>query len=279
MSFTIDVEDIRTSSDQQYRVRLNVDRVLTWLHDRGVVGTAFIVGTLAESDPSLVRAIVDAGHEVGLHSWTHTAIEKHSPLDFGRDIKKGRELLQDISGQSVNGFRAPFMSLTARTPHAPEQIAGAGFMYSSSVLPAASPLFGLPGAPTTPFLWECGLLELPCPVTRIGPLTIPFLGGTYIRLLPRAITMRALRRQDQESVMWTYCHPWDFDLEERFRQYPETGFVTSILCFRGRRRMFPQLGAIINDLECSSLSEIASGLLAPNAAPLSTFSIAGRDAA
>lgn len=279
MSFTIDVEDIRTSNDQQYRVRLNVDRVLAWLHDRGVVGTAFVVGTLAESDPSLVRAIVDAGHEVGLHSWSHTAIEKHTPSDFGRDIKKGRELLQNISQQPVSGFRAPFMSMTARTPWAPDLIADAGFMYSSSVLPAASPLFGLPGAPKTPFLWESGLLELPCPVTRIGPLTIPFLGGTYIRLLPRVITIGALRRQDKDSVMWTYCHPWDFDTEERFRRYPETGFITSILCFRGRRRMFPQLGAIINDLDCSSLSEIAASLLAPSATRLDVFSMTARNAA
>lgn len=115
MSFTIDVEDIRTSSEQQYRVRLNVDRVLTWLHDRGVVGTAFIVGTLAESDPSLVRAIVDAGHEVGLHSWTHTAIEKHSPLDFGRDIKKGANYCKIFLGNPSMVFgRRSCHSLCAR---------------------------------------------------------------------------------------------------------------------------------------------------------------------
>lgn len=259
-AFTIDVEDPRSDPAREYRVRRNMEAVLAWLAERGVRGTAFVVGALAEADPGLVRMIADDGHEIGLHSWSHTPLERHSPEALAADLARGRSLLQDLSGQPVEGFRAPIFSLTARTPWAPTVITDAGFSYSSSVLPARNPLFGLPGAPRTPFRWETGLLELPSPVGSVGPLEVPFLGGTYLRVLPSVVTRRILRRHPEEVVHWTYCHPWDFDSGERLAKYQETSWPATLLCFAGRKRMFTKLGAVLDRVDTVTLGAIAADL-------------------
>lgn len=260
IAFTIDVEDPRADLTREYRVRRNVEAVLAWLAERAVRGTAFVVGSLAESDPQLVRMLADAGHEIGLHSWTHTPLERHSPEELAADLARGRALLQDLSGQSVAGFRAPIFSLTERTPWAPAVITDTGFSYSSSVLPARNPLFGLPGAPRTPFRWETGLLELPSPVGAVGPLEVPFLGGTYLRVLPRFVTRRLLRRHPDDVVNWTYCHPWDFDAGEPLAKYQETSWPATLLCYVGRKQMFGKLGAVLGGVETTTLGAIAERL-------------------
>lgn len=273
VAFTIDVEDPRVDMDREYRVRKNVDAVLQWLDERSIRGTAFVVGTLAQQDPDLVRVIANHGHEIGLHSWTHTPLEKHSPADLTADLSRGRALLQDLAQQPVNGFRAPIFSLTERTPWAPAAITSVGFTYSSSVLPARNPLFGLPTAPRTPFRWETGLLELPSPVGSVGPLEVPFLGGTYLRLLPKRTTRRLLAAHSDDVVYWTYCHPWDFDAKEDLAKYPETSWPATVLCYVGRKRMFKKLESALRDVSTARLGDIADDLNARDDTHLTSFNL------
>src|SRR5580692_2585378 len=46
-------------------------RVLATLAEHGAVATFFVVGHKVETHPDVVRAILDAGHGVGLHSYAH----------------------------------------------------------------------------------------------------------------------------------------------------------------------------------------------------------------
>src|SRR2546425_1005005 len=75
-------------------------------------------------------------------------------------------------------------------------LAELGFSYSSSVLPASNPLYGFPAAPAGPFLWPNGLIELPAPVARWGPLAVPILGGIYLRYAPSLLLDTFLRRAE-----------------------------------------------------------------------------------
>jgi polysaccharide deacetylase family protein (PEP-CTERM system associated) len=274
VAFTIDVEDPRSDTTREYRVRRNVDLVLEWLAARGHRGTAFVVGSLAEEDPGIVRAFAEGGHEIALHSWTHTPLHRHDPESLTHDLRRGRALLQDLSGQRVDGFRAPIFSLTQKSPWVPRVLTDVGFTYSSSVLPARNPLFGFPDAPRVPFRWDTGLLELPAPVGRVGPLEVPFLGGTYLRVLPKMITRRLLRSHPTDSVCWTYCHPWDFDTGERLARYQETSWPATVLCFAGRRRMFDKLDSVLRDVSVVSLGSVADTLNGGGAPELQGFSIA-----
>lgn len=261
VSFTLDFEDLRTDpSVQEERVVLVTDRILGKLRERGIRGTFFCVGELAEQHPSLMRRIVADGHELGVHGYQHIPNDLLGPERFRSDNEKAKAILSDIAGAEVVLYRAPQYSLVPSTPWIPEILTELGFIASSSVLPAHSPLYGWPGAPTTPFRWPSGLIELPSPVTKLGPMTFPFLGGTYLRLLPSVIRKRGVRSSDPASVLWTYCHPWEFDPDEKFYVYEHGGWLVSRIGWLNRRGM---LKRVLNALEPQAglpLGEIVASL-------------------
>ena len=120
-------------------------------------------------------------------------------------------------------------------------IRDAGFEYSSSVMPARHPLYGFPECPHQPFRWPNGLIELPCPVLRVPPLALGYLGGIYLRLLPRAVVRRGVDRARAGSLLWTYCHPYDFDAEEPFFVMEPLGRLGSRLMWVNRRNMLDRI--------------------------------------
>ena len=146
------------------------------------------------------------------------------------------------------GFRAPTFSLVESTVWATDVLAELGFGYSSSVLPARSPLYGYPGRPRTPYRWPSGLLELPCPVADVGPITQPV---PRRHLLPRAAVDRrcgtAWRRAHPDEMLWAYCHPYDFDPGEPFQKRPDLGPWKSRLQWINRTRMFDRVDRLVRD--------------------------------
>jgi polysaccharide deacetylase family protein (PEP-CTERM system associated) len=245
ITFTLDLEDHRPPGRAGRRYPAVTRQILGLLGDRGVTGTFFVVGEVAEADPGLVREVAAAGHEVALHGWRHVPLTELDPSGLRADLRRGRSLLEELAGGPVVGFRAPTFSLTAATTWATEVLAEEGFTYSSSVLPTANPLHGFPGAPADPFLWPSGLAELPVPVAGLGPVAVPYLGGTYLRLLPRRLTAAAHARGGRR-VPWTYVHPYDADAGERFWVVPDAGWLSPLL-WVGRRGVLAKVEALLRD--------------------------------
>ncbi len=220
------------------------EHVLDLLDRRDIRGTFFIVGEIAKSCPGLVRRIAERGHEIGSHGHRHVALIAEQPEDFAARIGDARRRLEDIGGRAVLGFRAPMLSLTPATSWAVGAIREAGYAYSSSVLPAPNFLYGFPAAPRRPFLWPNGLLEIPCPVAKLGPIALPFTGGMYLRYLP-PWRLRWMMRRASPWGLWTYCHPYDFDLDEPFGRAEGRGVVASFFLWRNRRRTARRLATLI----------------------------------
>lgn len=227
VSITFDLEDNRRSPDQEERFVAMSERFLEFAARHGVTATVFVVGELARSHPGLIRRVAEQGHEIGLHGLRHVTLGEVGRGRLGEELREGRALLEDAAQAPVPGFRAPIFSLTPATAWAVDEIAECGFEYSSSVLPAANPLHGWPGAPITPFRWSSGLLELPCPVAGLGRARVPFLGGVYLRYLPTPLIARLLARTDPEVAAWSYVHPYDLDPDEPFFVLPHAGWLTS----------------------------------------------------
>jgi peptidoglycan-N-acetylglucosamine deacetylase len=245
VTVTFDLEDNRGSPAQEERFVAMTHRFLEFVEERGISATFFIVGEIARSHPSLVRRVAEGGHEVGLHGLRHVALADVGPAHLQDELEQGRALLQDAADTSVCGFRAPIFSLTPATEWAVKQIAGAGFSYSSSVLPAASPLHGWPGAPRRPCRWDNGLIELPCPVAGAGRVSIPFLGGIYLRYVPLALERRLLNGLEERSAAWSYSHPYDIDPDEPFFVMPHAGWLTSLILHTRRGATLARLEAVI----------------------------------
>ncbi len=243
VTFTLDVEDYPGRDGAPRAPRLT-RRILDFLDRTHARGTFFLVGELAQAHPDLVREIAARGHELALHGWEHRPLTLIDPASLREQAKRGKDLLEDLTGTAVAGFRAPTFSLVASTVWATDVLAELGFRYSSSVLPARSPLYGFPGRPRTPNRWPSGLIELPCPVTvfaRSPRLTNPYLGGIYFRVLPWPAIAYGLRRASENEVLWLYAHPYDFDPDEEFQKRPDLSRAKSRLQWLNRTRMFARI--------------------------------------
>jgi peptidoglycan-N-acetylglucosamine deacetylase len=245
VTVTFDLEDSRSSTAQEERFVAMSHRFLEFVEERGITATVFIVGELARSHPGVVRRVAEGGHEIGLHGLRHVTLGDVGAARLPAELSEGLALLQDAAQVPVPGFRAPIFSLTPATEWAVEQIAEAGFLYSSSVLPAANPLHGWPGAPRGPCRWGNGLIELPCPVWGAGRMSIPFLGGIYLRYVPLALKRRLLAGLGEEALPWSYSHPYDIDPDEPFFVMPHANRLTSLILHTRRAVTLPRLEALI----------------------------------
>ena len=245
--FSIDLEDHRPDESFPKRYPAVTRCLLDFLGERNLRATVFVLGRLAREEPSLIREIAQRGHEVAYHSAEHVHLTKESPQNFVRQSRDDLAFISDLTGSAVRGYRAPAFSLTSNTLWAIDAIKELGFEYSSSVMPIKNPINGYPGAPQVAFHWPNGLLEIPATVTKFGPIEFPFLGGIYLRYLPTPLIKYFLKRHPKNSQKWLYCHPHDFDHEERFFKIAGTSLPVSLLLWFNRRGTLLKLAELLPD--------------------------------
>ena len=200
------------------RVEGNVDRLLELFDKYDVRATFFVVGSIAEEYPGMVKKISEAGHEIGCHSYAHQLIYKQSPAEFKEDVSKAKKALEEIIGKEVISYRAPSWSITEESFWALKILDEVGYRIDSSIFPMKTFLYGVSGAPTSVyntslFNKESDLKEFPPSVYKLGWFTLPYAGGTYLRYLPcfviSAIMKTKIKKKNELSVM--YIHPWEID--------------------------------------------------------------------
>ncbi len=97
-----------------------------------------------------------------------------SPDEFRSDLMKAKDILEDITGKEIFGYRAPSYSLTNRSLWAFETLNGLGFKYDSSVFPITHDRYGIPDSPRFKYMIpENDLVEFPISTSRILGLKIP----------------------------------------------------------------------------------------------------------
>jgi polysaccharide deacetylase family protein (PEP-CTERM system associated) len=200
------------------RVERNTDLILGLFDDAGVKATFFTLGWIGERHPGLVRRITDAGHELASHGYRHERVDSQAPGAFREDVRKTRALLEDIGGQPVRGYRAATFSMGPQTPWAWRVLEEEGHAYSSSIYPVARDFYGSPDAPRTPYRPDGAeaLVEIPISTVRFANRNFPCGGGGYFRLLPYAVSKRAIERinrSDRARAVF-YIHPWELDPEQ-----------------------------------------------------------------
>lgn len=267
VTITFDLEDNRAHPRQAPRYQRMTEQFLEFLDARAVGATVFVVGELAGATPELVRRVAEQGHELGLHGLRHVPLAQVGRACLREELRRGKALVEDAAGVAVRGFRAPIFSLTPATAWALDDIAEAGFDYDSSVLPARNPLHGWPGAPKEPFRWRTGMLELPCPVAGRGRLSIPYLGGVYLRYLPRPLVTVLAGRAPAGA--WTYLHPYDLDPDEPFFVLPHASWLTSRILHMRRRTTLTRLATVLDAVGAGPpLVELAAGLAGDHRLPV-----------
>jgi polysaccharide deacetylase family protein (PEP-CTERM system associated) len=242
-ALTIDVEDyFQVSAFSRHidrgdweripcRVERNIERVLELLSLSDSKATFFTLGWLAERYPQVVREIVAHGHEVASHGQGHLRASEQSRTEFTEDIRRAKQVLEDVAGVEVRGYRAPSFSIGRDNLWAFDCIVETGYRYSSSVYPVQHDHYGMPEAPRFPFRVRDELLEIPVTTTRVFGRNLPAGGGGYFRLAPYRVSRWAIgrvNRVDRRPAIF-YFHPWEIDPSQprvegisartRFRHY------------------------------------------------------------
>lgn len=82
--------------------------LLDVLRQHGVSATFFVCGASAERWPDLLRRIVDEGHTVGGHGYTHRALTALHHSELVRELDDTHELIERVSGVAVQLMRPPY---------------------------------------------------------------------------------------------------------------------------------------------------------------------------
>lgn len=240
---TIDLEDWFHSENlpitqhdweaQEPRVGDNLKKLLALLDRFSFKGTFFILGWVAQRDPSLVKDIQQKGHEIACHGFMHQLVYKMTKEQFRDDVRRAKDLLEDITGEEVTGYRASNFSIT---DWAIKVLQEEGFIYDSSLcMVSFHDRYGRLdnyqiNRDDDIHELEPGFWEVTIPTLNLPGISLPWGGGGYFRLLPYPIFKAGIKRllKKKKSFLF-YIHPREIDPEQpycddlplfnRFRHY------------------------------------------------------------
>lgn len=199
----------------KYEVRIyqGVERILEELAKRNQKGTFFCLGWIAEKHPEVIRSIQKGGHHIGCHSYQHELSFRLNEKAFREDTLKAKQLIENVTGEEVNAFRAPGFSITKNNTWALSCLADMGFKYDCSMFPAPHDYGGMPSyGDGVPKIINMGngkiIKEFPINIHQVIGKHIVFSGGGFFRLFPYWIINYWAR---DCNYMMTYFHPRDFD--------------------------------------------------------------------
>lgn len=228
----LDFDATRTEAEWgNYEVRIhdNVDRILDILDCTNTKATFFIIGWVAKTYPEVVKKIA-AKYQIGTHTMNHQLVWQQTPEQFSEDVDSSIKLLQDITGQPIECFRAPGFSIRESEPWAFDILSELGIKYDCSVFPAHHAHGGMAsyGEAVPSLIRHNGVEMKEFPVTTKEMMGKPiiFSGGGYFRLVPYWLlhkwSCEAAERQvtpvminedmsRKAGYLLSYIHPRDLD--------------------------------------------------------------------
>jgi polysaccharide deacetylase family protein (PEP-CTERM system associated) len=278
--FTVDVEEHfqvsalepyveRSAWDQlESRVERSTRRILDLLDQYQAPGTFFVLGWIAERYPVLVKEIAARGHEIASHGTDHQRVTQLNPESFRVSVRDSKQILEQLVGEAVIGYRAPSFSIVPGREWALDILAEVGYAYDSSLYPVRRKGYGYPGTPISPHVLERAagtLMEFPPATFRALGATLPAGGGAYIRLLPKGLVETALRQAEAAGYGGTfYIHPWEIDAEQPRFAVPA---LTRVRHYGRLGRTYRRLEDLLKNYRFQTMAQTMADLLATSGAP------------
>ena len=236
------------------RVDHNTNRLLDLFAEHEVKATFFTLAWVAQKCPSLIKRIVSEGHELASHGLAHRRVTTMSPEEFQKDISESKQILEDIGGVAINGYRAPSFSINRDNEWAFEIVKEAGFLYSSSTYPIEHDLYGVPEWPRFKYQRIEGLWELPIPTIRKSGKNVGIGGGGFFRLYPYWYSKKRIETFfASESAPYNfYFHPWEID-----KQHPQVKgaqFKSKFRHFVNLKKMESKIVRLLEDYNWTTMS-------------------------
>jgi len=204
-------------NELELRVQPNTMQILDLLDKYNINATFFILGWIAMKKPELITEIAKRGHEIASHGFRHQLVYNLTPDEFRNDIRKTKDILEQLSGKKVVGYRAPSYSITKSSFWAMDILFECGYKYDSSIFPIRHHRYGIIDFPrfkkTVCLNNGNTICELPVSTAKILGKNFPVGGGAYFRLFPYVLSKWGLRKinETENQPFVFYFHPWEID--------------------------------------------------------------------
>ncbi len=193
-----------------YSLEWETNRIFNFLEERNIKATFFWLGVEAERHPLLIRKLIDYGHEIGVHSFSHLKIGKMDKMNFKRNTEKAVKTIEDFTGEKVKSYRAPNFSLTKKRIWALEILKELGIERDSSTVVRRQ--FGNQLLPPAPIIIKHnGIAMQEFPVSSLSMLwyEYKYASSGYFRITPYKFLNH---KMTTAPYLMSYFHPRDFDL-------------------------------------------------------------------
>ena len=256
-------ETANPSSWDKFESRIDhgVGLILDLMEKNDLKGTFFCLGWIAEKHPHIIKRIDAAGHHIGTHSYYHQLAYEQTEDEYRKDLSDSIKILSDLTGKTIDAYRAPGFSIKESNLWAFDVMAEEGIKYDSSVFPANRAHGGLPQFTTDQpckVITKKGyeIIELPMNTSSLLGQKFVFSGGGYFRLLPGWYLKKLFKSQD---YVMTYFHPRDFDAGQPM--IPGLSYFRKFKSYTGIINTSSKLGCItkqntFNGLKTADLSLI-----------------------
>lgn len=139
-------------SQGEYGSRVGVRRIRKTLARHDIKASFFVPAVVAELHPDEQKAVVDDGHEVGIHGWIHEFNSDLTETEERDIMMRAADVLERTSGKRPVGMRTPSWDFT---PHTLKICREMELLYDSSLMADDEPYELLEDGEAT------GLVELP----------------------------------------------------------------------------------------------------------------------
>jgi len=200
--------------------------VLTELDDLRIKATFFVPGYVAKRSPELVKAIVNADHDVAAHGTQHCRVSELGPVRFREDVRANRGNLEDVAQVHVDTYKAPMWSIGPACVWAYDILIEEGFRVDHSAMPSMKNHLGFSRYHLVPFRYREDLLIIPPTTIRIPGGALPFCGGFYLAYVPHWVQRQVLSSINSRSIPFNYYfHPFEHSPSPRNRKLLKYGSV------------------------------------------------------
>lgn len=245
------------------RVESNTHRVLDLFDESKNKATFFVLGWVAERQQRLVREIVDRGHELACHGYSHQLIYRQDKTTFKEETQRAKAILEQTAQVPVLGYRAASYSITPQSEWALDVLVECGFQYDSSIFPVRHDRYGMPGAVRWPNLMKTAagkeIVEFPLSTVKLMGATLPIAGGGYFRIYPYAFSRWGLGSINSRNAMpfVFYLHPWEIDPDQpRIR----AGVLSRFRHYHNLHRCEARLRRLLRDFRFTSMKNVLEQL-------------------
>ena len=235
--------------NKSYSLLDGIEQYTDIVEKHRIHSTFFTLSELAPSIASQLRRLHAAGHEISCHGKDHGRPLTKSVDVFATEIRQAKTELEDIIGDTVEGYRAPCFSIDRDRLDALIDI---GICYDSSKIAFADhPLYGdLDVTDFTNVMQDVYIkgqfVEFESSTLRMANRKLPVSGGGYLRIFPWVLMNGLLKRYLRYAELYIlYIHPFELSIKALPPLPDGTGFLNTKRFTLGRATVAAKLEKLI----------------------------------